>query len=218
MATIKLQAAPREVFGKRVKTLREAGLIPAEIYGRKTESQSIQIPVKDLHRALDQAGGTNLIAVEVGKQKAIPALARNVQYSILKQNLLHVDFYAVVMDETVNVNVPIYVIGESDLIKQEGGTLVTGINELEIEALPGNLPESIEVDISGIEGFSKSISVADLTLPEDIIVHSSPESMVVVIQPPRLIEEEEEDILDEEGLEVSAEVPTIGDEQEQEEE
>jgi large subunit ribosomal protein L25 len=215
--TIALQAAPREVFGKKVKALREAGLIPAEIYGRKTKSQSIQVPVKDLHRALSEAGGTNLIAVKVGKQKAIPALARNIQYSIVKHNLLHVDFYAVVMDETVNVNVPIHVIGESELIKQEGGTLVTGINELEIEALPGNLPESIEVDISGIESFSKSISVADLTLPEDIIVHSSLESMVVVIQPPRLAEEEEEEGLEEEGLETSAEVPTIGDEQQEEE-
>ena len=213
--TIALQAAPREVFGKKVKTLREAGLIPAEIYGRKTKSQSIQVPVKELRRALSQAGGTNLIAVKVGKQKAIPALARNIQYSIVKHNLLHVDFYAVVMDETVNVNVPIHVIGESDLIKQEGGTLVTGINELEIEALPDNLPESIEIDISNIKGFSKSISVADLILPEDIIVHSSPESLVVVIQPPRLAEEEGEAVLEEEGLETSAEVPTIGDEQEE---
>jgi len=211
--TIALQAAPREVFGKKVKALRKAGLVPAEIYGRKTKNQSIQVPVKELRRALNQAGGTNLIAVKVGKQKAIPALARNIQYSILKRNLLHVDFYAVVMDETVTVNVPIHVIGESDLIKHKGGTLVTGINELEIEALPDNLPETIEVDISSIDGFSKSINVADLTLPEGIIVHSSPESLVVVIQPPRLAEAREES-LEEEGLESSAEVPTIGDEQE----
>jgi len=216
---IELQAQPREVFGKKVKSLREAGLIPAEIYGRKIKNQSIQAPAQTLSRILDEAGNTNLIAVKVDKQKPVQVLARNIQYSPIKQNLLHVDFYAVVMDETVNVAVPIYVIGETDLIKQEGGTLVTGINALEIEALPGNLPESIEVDISGIESFSESISVADLTLPEDIIVHSSLESMVATIQPPRLIEEEveeEEEGLGEEGLEVSAEVPTIRDEQEEE--
>lgn len=191
-----LQAETRTVYGKKVKTLRQAGKIPAEIYGRGRENQSVQIDSKTLRQVLDEAGNNHLISIQVDGQSPVMALARDIQYSILKKDLLHVDFYAVIMTETVAVTVPIHLVGESPLVDDEGGTVVSGLNFLEIEALPGSLPEVFEVDISVLENFSDAILVSDLTIPEGVTVHSSPDSMVATIQPPRL-EEELEAILEE---------------------
>jgi len=191
MSTIELHAETRTVFGKKVKDLRQAGIVPAEIYGKKTKNLSIQIPTRDLEYTLSAAGNTNLISIKIGsKKKGIPVLARNIQYSPVRQRLLHVDFYAVIMDETVSVNVPIRIIGESDLIAQQNGTLMTGLNELEIEALPADIPESIEIDISELAEFGQSIHVSDLPATANIIIHSSPESLLASIQPPRTSDEE----------------------------
>lgn len=191
MATIELHAEPRTVFGKKVKDLRQAGIVPAEIYGRKTQNYSIQISTRDLEHTLNEAGNTNLISIKIGdKKKGIPVLARNIQYSPVRQRLLHVDFYAVVMDETVSVNVPIRIIGTTDLITQQNGTLMTGLDKLAIEALPADIPEAIEVDISILTEFGHSIHVSDLSLADNININSSPESLVASIQPPRTEEEE----------------------------
>jgi len=207
MSTIELHAEPRTVFGKKVKELRQAGMIPAEIYGRKTDNQSIQIPVRTLEHTLNEAGNTNLISIKVGKKKkGIPVLARNIQYSPIRQRLLHVDFYAVVMDETVSVNVPIRIIGESSLITQQNGTLMTGLNDLEIEALPADIPEAFEVDISDMTDFGQSIHVSDLTVTDNITVHSSPESLLVSIQPPRTSDEDELEAEAEGELEAEGEI------------
>ncbi len=209
MSTIELHAEARTVFGKKVKGLRQAGIVPAEIYGKKTKNHSIQIPVRDLEYTLNEAGNTNLISIKIGDKKTgIPVLARNIQYSPVRQRLLHVDFYAVIMDETVSVNVPIRIIGETDLITQQNGTLMTGLNELEIEALPADIPETIEIDISNLTDFGQSIHVSDLPAADNITIHSSPESLLASIQPPRTSDEEdlvEEVIEEEEDMEESTE-------------
>ncbi len=197
---IQLQAEPREIIGKHVKTLRRAGLVPAEIYGKGLENISIQVPEKALRRTLREAGATTLIDIKLGKKKAVSTLARNIQYEPISRQILHVDFYAVNMAETVTVSVPIKIVGSTELIDTEHGMLISGIDEVEIEALPANLPEAIEVDISVLENFSDSISVADLVLDEGLTVHSSPESMLATIQPPRVEEvftDETESIVDE---------------------
>ncbi len=189
---IELKAEPREVFGKKVKTLRNAGFVPAEIYGHGVGNISIQAPEKILKSVLGEAGATNLISIKIGRKKPINTLARNIQYSPIKHTLLHVDFYAVDMANTVQVSVPIRLIGEEPELVKQGGMLITGITELDLEALPSDLPESIEVDISELTSFGDAIHVSHLNLPDKITVHSSPESLIVTIQPPRVSEEEEE--------------------------
>jgi len=208
-----LQAEPRQVFGKHVKALRRAGYVPAEVYGRTIKNQSIQVPVKTLKRVLAEAGNTNLISIKIGKKKPIQTLARNIQYSPVKQELLHVDFYAVVMTEKVTVSVPIHTVGESEAVKR-GGALMHGLNELELEALPADIPEVIEVDISGLEDFSDAIHVSDLKLPDSVNVLSSPDSLVVSVQPPRTLAaamgvptEEEREAEAEAEAEIGAEEP-----------
>jgi large subunit ribosomal protein L25 len=187
-----LEAQKRTSFGKKVKRLREAGWIPAEIYGRGIDNVSVQINAKNLHRVLDEAGATHLISIQVDKASPVPTLARNIQYSPVRRDLLHVDFYAVVMTEKVSVSIPIHVIGENPLIEDEKGTLVHALNEIEIEALPGNLPEAIEVDISGLTEFNETITVGELKAPEGVTLLVNPDVMVLTIQPPRSEEELEE--------------------------
>ena len=186
-----LQAETRTTFGKKVKALRRTGKIPAEIYGREADNISVQIDAKNLRRVLSEAGATHLISITVDKEaEPVMALARNIQYSPVKRDVLHVDFYKVIMTETVSVSIPIIIIGESPL-SVEGGTLMTGINILDIEALPANLPESVEVDVSGLINYADSILVSDLNLPSGVTIHSSLDSLVATVQPPRLSAEEE---------------------------
>ncbi len=195
-----LKAELRSVTGKKVKALRRAGLTPAEVYGQGMENLSIQADSKMLRRVLHEAGNTNLIGIKLGRKKAVNTLARDIQYDPISQDILHVDFYAVNMSETVVVNVPIHITGEAPAEK-EGGVVVTGINELEIEALPGDLPETIEVDISKLENFGDAIHVEDLDLPENITVLSSPDSLLVSVQAPRTATAEESAIEAAEGEE-----------------
>ena len=186
-----LKAELRDVTGKKVKTLRNAGLVPAEVYGQGLDNLTIQIDEKTLRSVLNEAGNTNLIGIKVGRKKAVNTLARHIQYSTIKQDILHVDFYAVNMSETVAVSVPVQFIGEAPAIEQ-GGMLVSGLNEIEIEALPGDLPETIDIDITVLTDFGDAIHVGSLNLPEGITVLSSPDSLVVSAQAPRLAEVEEE--------------------------
>ena len=174
----------------------------------------MQFDAKTLKRVLSDAGGTNLISIKVGNKAPVQALARNLQYSPVRRRLLHVDFYTVRMDEKVTVTVPIQLTGESDLVKDLGGTLMSGITTLEIEALPADLPESVEVDISSLESFSDSISVADLSLPDTLTVLSSEDSMVATVQPPRTEEELESLDDDIEAIDIEGEEDVEGDEAE----
>ncbi len=199
-----LKAELRDITGKKVSVLRSAGLVPAEVYGKGVSNSTIQIDEKTLRQVLHEAGNTNLIGIKIGRKKAVNTLARDIQYSPIKHNILHVDFYAVNMAETVVVSVPIQLLGEAPAIK-EGGVLVSGINELEIEALPGDLPETINVDVTGLENFGDAIHVNSLSLPENIAVLSSPDSLIVSAQAPRVAEVEEVEEV-EEGEEIVSEV------------
>lgn len=209
---ITLEAQMREIFGKKVKRLREQDIIPAEVYGN-ADNVSVQIDRRILRKTLKEAGNTQVITLTVGQEKSIPVMARNIQYDSITQSVIHVDFYAVDMKSTVTVSVPVEVIGKSPLIDTEGGVLTTGINTLEIEALPDNIPESVQVDVSILTSFADSILVGDLNLGDGIIIHSSPNSMLASVVPPRQLEEEVT-----EGIEGELESMVEGEEEEGEEE
>ena len=189
---VELIAEKRDIFGKKVKNLRRQGIVPAEVYGREADNMSIQLDEKQLRIALREAGGTSLISLKIDGGSSVNVLARNLQFSPVKRSLLHVDFYTVIMTEKVTVSVPIHLIGESPLVIDEGGTMVSGLSTLDIEALPAEIPETIEVDISSLTEFTHAIAVSDLDLPEGVTVLSSLDSMVATVQPPRLASELEE--------------------------
>ena len=190
MEQIELKAEPRQISGKQVRQLRAEGFVPAVLYGSKIKATSIQIASKPLHKALAQAGGNTFIALQVGDKKPVLALAREVQRDALRHQIIHADFYQVVMTEKITVEVPLVFVGDAPALK-DGGILVHGLDAIEVQCLPADVPPSIEVDLSSLTDFHSRVAVADLHLPSTVTVLSEPESLVAHIEAPRKAEEEE---------------------------
>ena len=190
MEQIELQAEPRQISGKHVKQLRAKGYVPAVLYGSKIKAMSIQIASKTLHRVLARAGSNTFISLQVGDKKPVLALAREVQRDALRHHIIHADFYQVVMTEKITVEVPLVFVGDAPAVK-DGGILVHGLDAIEVQCLPADVPASIEVDLSSLTDFHSRLSVADLHLPPVITILSEPESLVAHVEAPRKAEEEE---------------------------
>ena len=121
MEALELKAELREATGRKVKHLRQEGLVPAVVYGHGSPSTLLQINAKSLRKVLNEAGTHQLIALHVGKQKPMMTLARDIQRDYIKHNYLHVDFYAVKMDEKVTAHVPLVIEGEAPAARDHGG-------------------------------------------------------------------------------------------------
>ncbi|TAK88984.1 50S ribosomal protein L25 [Patescibacteria group bacterium] len=189
---IVLTATTREQRGKSVNQLRQQGQTPAVIYGHGSDTQSITINTRDLSRAYARAGGNQIIGVKIDDARQKNALFHDVQIDAPSGRILHADFYLVKMDEKIKTEIPLHMIGESTAVYQQEGSLVRPLESIEVEALPGDLPESIEYDISVLDDFDKSITVADLKIPAGVEVLTAPEELVAKVEPPRSDEELEE--------------------------
>jgi large subunit ribosomal protein L25 len=205
MEALELKGEVREVTGRHVKQLREAGLVPAVLYGRDIKPVSIQIHEKPLAKALRQAGTHQLISLQVGNNQPVLTLARDIQRDVMKHSYLHVDFYAVKMSEKVTARIPLIFVGDAPAVDEMGGILTHGLDEVEVECLPADLIPSIAVSLASLVHLNDSISVADLQVPPAVSILSDPESMVAKVEPPRAAE-----TLEEEAVEVSAEPEVVG--------
>ncbi len=185
-----LAASKREIVGKKVKQLRRQGMIPAVLYGPGAEPLNLTVDQRELRRVLAIAGGTQFIELNVNGER-IPSLARAVQRDYLRDEILHVDFYRVVMDRPVTVEVPLAFVGEAPLAESGAAVLMTLATALEIEALPANLPPHIDVDLSRLQEIGDQIQVRDLTLPQGVKVLADPDEVIVKLEPPELLAEEE---------------------------
>jgi large subunit ribosomal protein L25 len=202
MEQIELKAEKRTIIGKRVKVLRREGIIPALLYGPKTEPVPIQCDARELQRVLAWAGGTNLIALRIGDAgKPKMTLVSEVQRDSITNDLYHVDFYQVVMTEKVTTEVSIVFVGEPPAVQQSDVMLLQGADSVEVECLPGDLIHSIEVDLSGLE-IDDVIYVKDLQVPDNVAILTDGEELVAKVQYLYIPEEEEEV---EEWLEVAPE-------------
>jgi large subunit ribosomal protein L25 len=210
-----IEAQPRTVVGKQVKQLRSKGMVPAVVYGAKIEPVAIQIPYRPLEVTLMHAGGTQLIDIQVGGQ-IHTVLTRDVQRHVIKGNILHVDFFAVDVTQVITADVFIQFTGESPAVESGQGMLLTGTNNLAVETLPGNIPEHITVDLSGLAELGDSIHVRDIDLGEGVTILNDPEELIVrVVQPSaaraEAMEEEEAEVGEGEAA-AAEEVEDSGDE------
>lgn len=214
---LELKAETRDVTGRHVKKLRQQGWIPAIVYGHGLESQKIQIAAKPLSKILGQAGTNRLISLQIGDKEPVTILARDIQRDVIRRDYLHVDFYAVKMDEKVHAHIPVILVGDAPATREEGGILTQGIDSLEVECLPMDLISQIEVDVTVLANINDVITVSELNIPDSITVLADPTSMIAKVEPPRMLEEELEE--EEEALEplVEPEVITEGEEEEVEE-
>lgn len=205
MPDLELQAATRQEIGKAVKTLRSEGKIPGVVYGHGTEPATIAVDTKELERLYGEAGGSKLITLKIDGKDTKNALFHEIQQDPLTGQLTHFDLYEVRMDEEIETEIPIHYTGESPAVFNEGGILLKSMDTVEVQALPGDLPESFEIDIGTLKEINDTIHVSDLKVSDKVTILNDPEEVVAKIDPPR--SEEELEALEEE-------VPAEGEEAE----
>lgn len=215
-----LSAQKRTIVGKKVKTLRAQGEIPAVIYGKTQEPVHVQIPWRDLRVALLEAGGTGLIDVNMGDE-TYTTLVRVVDRHPVRQDMvLHVDFYAVNLLEKLVSTVPVSMSNSEETALRIGGRVIFETTSLEVECLPDNIPSEIVVDVSVLTEIGQSILISDLPTYEGVDFITDADTPVIRTDYLRaeIVEDEiegDEDVL-EEGVE--PEVIARGKEDEEEDE
>lgn len=187
---IKLKVDSRKITGKKVKQLRAKGILPANIYGKGVKSLSISLALKDFNQIYKQAGETNIINIQVDKDtKLRPVLIHNIHLHPVTDEFLHVDFHQVDLTKKVSVAVPIEVIGESPAVST-GGVLVQLLNEIEVEALPADLPDKFTIDASKLAAIGAGVSLKDLKVSDKVkIMVENLDELVVKIEEPTKEEE-----------------------------
>lgn len=186
-----IEATPRDIKGKTVRTLRSKGQVPAVLYGHNVAAQSLAVPASTFNKIFKEAGESTIVKLKVNGSEPVNVLIQDVQRHGTEDTIAHVDFYQVNMSEKLKANVPLVFVGESQAVKALGGTLVHVFSEVEVESLPGDLPHEIQVDISGLSTFEDAIRIKDLNIDHDKvkILVENPELVVASVQAPRSEEE-----------------------------
>lgn len=183
-----LAAEHRELTGKKVARLRQAGRLPAVVYGHGVESASISIDTHDFEQLRRHSGPNALVDLSVGGAKSQPVLVHGVQVHPVNRRPLHVDLFLVRMTEELIVDVPLVATGECLAVTLHGGTLLHPIESVRVRALPDRLPQSIEYSVALIADFDTTIHVRDLTVPADVTLLTDGDEIVAKVQPPRVEE------------------------------
>jgi large subunit ribosomal protein L25 len=205
MATLELKATKRHIEGKKVKELRREGVTPAHLFGPGVESLAIQCDTANLRNILVDAGHTQLVNLKLGHEhNPRVVMIREVQMDNFKGGLLHVDFYQVNLTETIRVNVPIILIGESAAAKMKGNSLVQELNDLTVQCLPANIPSKVEVDVTPLVTADQLIRVKDMPAIKDVTIVNDP-GVVVARIAVEVIEVVEKPKAAEEGAEAEGE-------------
>ena len=195
MAKTILSVEPRTITGKKVKQLRKQGVIPANIFGGKIKSAAIQVKKTIFAPIWQHAGETQIVYLQLGDEKETrPTLISNVQHHPVSDEVIHVDFRQVDLKEKISANIPVEVVGESPAAKDFQAAIITSLGQIEVEALPTDLPENIQVDISLLKNIGDVIKVADLKIdrtkvevkddPETVVVSAAAQQAEEVIAPP----------------------------------
>jgi large subunit ribosomal protein L25 len=179
MEKVKLNATPRTVIGKQVRALRRAGQLPAVLYGRHMEPILVSLDSHISSRILAHMTASSLVTIEL-EGKDYPALVREKQRNFVKGNLLHVDFQVVSMTEKLRTSVGIELVGTAPAVKDFNAILINGLDELEVECLPQDLPERIVVDISGLTKIGDGIHVRDIHVSDKVEILDEADEMIVL--------------------------------------
>lgn len=186
-----LHANPRSLKGKRVNALRRSGRMPAVLYGRGTEPVAIELEARDAARVLDQASASTLLDLILNGETH-KVLVREVQRHPLRRSMDHVDLLKVALDVAIRTSVPVDLTGEAPAVKLFGGVLVTGVSEIEVEALPEDLPSRITVDLEPLATMEARITVGDIFAGKGVRVLTEPHQVIarVIYQVEEKLEEE----------------------------
>ena len=186
---LELAAQTREQFGREVKALRAKGLIPAELYGHGIKNEHLSLIKKDFIKLFKKAGESSLVDLVVDGKKH-PILINDVQHNPITDEIESVDLYQVRLDEKIRLKVPVSFIGEAPAVKEKGGILVKALSEIEVEALPADIPHQLDANLSELADIGSSIAVSALVIPKGVRVLVDP-TFVVATVTARMTEEEE---------------------------
>ena len=204
--SFKIKSEIRNVFGKNAsRRIRQEGMIPAILYGADTVSIPLTLNKKDVFAILKAETGENTIFKISFNSETRNTMIKELQKDPVTDEILHADLIQIVMDNVISVSVPIVLVGEAVGVKAEGGFVDFVTREVEIECLPKNIPEQLEIDISSLH-LHQSLKVEDLSSPGEIMLVTDPNTVVVLIHAPTKeefeVEEIEEEIVAEEEPEV----------------
>jgi large subunit ribosomal protein L25 len=185
---IEIKAENRKETRKKVKTLRDKGIIPAVVYGAGHKPVSIQVNAKEFNKTFQETGETTLLKLKIGDHSK-NVLIHDIARDPVENNIIHIDFYEVKMDQQIKTEVPLVFEGEAPAVKNLGGILVKNLTEIKVEALPKDLPREIKVDISKLETLESHIRIKDLVLPAGVKTLEETEETIVLVEPPRSEEE-----------------------------
>ena len=186
MEKIELEAKQRTEVGKQLSRVRKLGLIPAVVYGKKIKPLSVAVDRKlFVKNILGSDSGLNaIITLKLdGQKKELQVLTHEVQRNALTDEILHVDFRHIVMDEAIKTKVHVELAGLPIGVKESGGVLVHGLREIEVECLPGNIPDKFIVDVAALK-INDSFHVGDLPKIDKVKILSNPTEMIATCSPP----------------------------------
>lgn len=205
--SISLSASTRAA-GSQLQVKRNEGLLPAVVYGHGIESKAVELDHREFTRAYKDAGENTIIQLSVDGDKPINVLVKDADLHPTTNRYIHADFFQVRMDEKIETAVPIDFAGEAPAVRELGGVLVKALDEVDVVALPADIPHAIEADISKLATFDDVIKVSDLPIAKGVEIRNDSETVVALVEPPRseaeiaaLDEKVEEDVTKVEGVE-----------------
>ncbi len=189
---VQLTLQQRSVIGKKVKRIRQEGLVPGNVYGRGLESVSVQAPLVEVQQVFRSVPRNSVVTVQIeGETGTRPVVLRKVDRNPLTGEIRHVELYQVDLSRVIQSQALIVITGQSEAV-HNGGTLVQALDTLRLEALPLDMPAEVTVDISTLLNFGDVVHVGDVELPVNVRALLDDAAQVLSVVAPRLEEEEEE--------------------------
>ena len=199
-----LAVETREKLGKKVKSLRLQGLIPAELYGHGVKNLHLTVSAREFLKVFKEAGENTIVNLQIqGGEK--PVLIHEIKTNYLNGEIDHIDFYEVRLDEKIKAKIQLEFIGEAPAQKSKGGVLNKVVSEIEVEALPGDLPHRFTVNLEVLDDLNKSFYVKDLEVSPKVRILADPKTVIVTVAEPLKEEERAEAVIDVTAVKVEAE-------------
>ncbi len=209
METITIEVAEGKYASS--KEARRDGQIPIVYYSKDVEPMHFTTEYQDFRRAYKKAGKSTIITLIDEKKEEYQALAHEIQYHPVSDDIIHVDLMAIKKGQKITTDIPLVFVGEAPAVRELAGTLMTNKDLVSIECLPKDLPHEIEVDISSLVDFHTSLTVGDIKVGEEITILDAPEISIASVAAPRAEEEETAAAEGEEGAEgAEGEAPAEG--------
>lgn len=190
MENLQIQAKVRAENAGTPDQIRKAGNLPAVVYGNKQQTLSLTVNASEFEKIFKRAGESTIVELVTEDGKKRPVLIHDVQIHFLTSKPTHIDFLEVSMTERLKAKVALEFVGTAPAVKELSGVLMKVVNEVEVECLPTDLPHNIEVDISSLKTFDKTIHLKDIKAPARVQILGNPEEVIAKVQPPRNVEAE----------------------------